>query len=502
MTLPRHRERSAALLPAAVAAALTAATPAWSGEWSREASLAVGTYYSDNICLSDLSKQGEWVATARPNVAVNGSGGRFNMNLNAGVEFNSLGRTDVDCQFGQGRNLANRQSVVPRVSLDSDLELVRDWLTLEAEGSAAQTPVNPFAAGGDNAINARENSNINYRYGVGARSQRRIGDTGRLFARYNYNEQYNDVGLLGDSREHRAQLSLGTDPAAARLSLGLDGSFSRVEFEESALRPAFDNEFASVAATANLRINRFFALDARGGEEFNEFLRAGNEDVDGTFWDAGFTITPNARASLALGYGERFFGSTPRASISYRHKRSEVSVSYVRSVNLPRDLRGQALQRGERLPEIEDIPGGPIGGIGQDTFVGQGPIENESLQISWGFQARRTGIGLSASESKQTRFISGAGATFRNATLTLTRQLGPQTSTDLRVGWRNNEGDDDSIGLFGQSIEAWTGSLGFNRRIGNDTTLTLRYQYTDQSANNDFNTFTENRVELSLRFQL
>jgi len=491
--------RRLGLLAATLPAALCTIT-AQAGDWTREAGVAVGTYYTDNICLSDLDKKGQWVGTARPDIAVNGSGGRFNMNLNAGVELNSIGESNIDCLAGQGQFLTNRESVVPRINLNSDLELIRNWLTLEATGFAGQNPINPFAGGGNDAINARENTNITYQYGVGARSERRIGDSGRFAARYNYNEQYNAVGLIGDSTQNSAQASLGTDPAAARLALGVSGSYSKTAFEDSAQGPGFDAEFVTVEANASLRINRFFALDARGGEEFNDFVSF-NDDIDGTFWDAGFTWTPNTRVSVAAGYGERFFGTTPRFNISYRHKRSEFSASYQRAINLPRDLRGQPLQRGERLTDIEDLPGQPIGSIGRDTFVGQGPIQNETLSLNWGFQAQRTGIGLNVSESKQTRFETGAGLTFRNAAITLTRQLGAKTSTDLRVGWRESEGDDDSIGLFGQELTAWTGSWGLSRRLGNETTLTLRYQYTNQDANSEVFTFTENRIDLNLRFR-
>lgn len=495
------KQRALVAALATVLPAMLFQAPALAGEWNREAGIAIGTYFSDNICLSDLDKQDEWVGTARPDVSLSGRGGRFSMNLNAGVELNTLGQSDIDCATGQGRNLANRESVIPRVNLNSNFDVVRDWLTLEATGSAGQNPINPFAAGGDNAINARENTNVTYRYGVGARSERSIGDRGFYTARYNFNEQFNAVRLLGDSTENSFQAGVGTDPAAARLSFGLSGNYREIEYDESDLRPGFTNEFASVEANAALRLNRFFVFDVRGGEEFNDFISA-DDDIDGTFWDAGVTWSPSARVSVALGYGERFFGSTPRLDINYRHKRSRFNANYQRTVSLPRNLRGQfAGLADDDLSDIDELPGDPIGGIGNDTFVGQGPVENETFSVSWSFQARRTGISLGARESQQTRFETGNSATFRSTTLTLTRQLGSQTSTDVRLRWRENEGDDDSIGLFGQEREAWTASWGVSRDLGSDTRLTLRYQYTDQDANNSINTFIENRIDLNLRYR-
>jgi len=503
--------RARLLLPAAMAGALLGA-PAVAGEWTKSAGLGVGTYYSDNICLSGVDKQGQWVGTARPDVSLQGRGGRASMNLRAGVELNTLGESNIECVGGRGRNLGNRESVVPRVSFNGDMELIENWLTLEANAMAAQNPVNPFAAGGDDAINGVDNTNLTYQYGAGARSQRRIGDRGIFSARYNYNEQYNSVRLIGNSTQHSAQASLGTDPAAARLSVGINGSYRKIEFDDSPQGPAFSPEFATVTANARLRLSRSFALDATVGEEFNDFISLSDE-IDGTFWDAGFTWTPNPRVSVAAGYGERFFGSTPRLNINYRHKRSTFNLSYLRSINLPRDIRGRFNQQvqdlppdaQDLLPDIEDLPGDPLAGNGGNTFIGRGPIQNETLSLSWGFQARRTGVGLNASESLQTQFATGNSATFRNVSLTLTRRLGPSMSADARLGWNKREGDDEGFGIgiggFGQNLETWTAGLGLSRTLGNSTTLTLRYQYRDMSSDNAFNTFTENRVNLNVRYQ-
>ena len=96
-------------------------------------------------------------------------------------------------------------------------------------------------------------------------------------------------------------------------------------------------------------------------------------------------------------------------------------------------------------------------------------------------------------------------ATFRDVTATFSRQLGRHLSTDLRASWIKREGDDAGAGLFGQNLEGWRASWGVSRTLGNNTTFTLRYSYTDQKAEGRNvglvrNDFTENRVDLTVRY--
>ena len=93
-------------------AGLLATLPALSAEWETNAGMSVGGYYSDNICLAPNDKEGKAVATARPDVSVTGRGARGNLNLQAAVEYNSLGDSDLECETGQASNLSNRKSCV------------------------------------------------------------------------------------------------------------------------------------------------------------------------------------------------------------------------------------------------------------------------------------------------------------------------------------------------------------------------------------------------------
>ncbi|MEQ8800937.1 MAG: hypothetical protein RLP45_02755, partial [Haliea sp.] len=55
------------------------------------------------------------------------------------------------------------------------------------------------------------------------------------------------------------------------------------------------------------------------------------------------------------------------------------------------------------------------------------------------------------------------------------------------------------FGGFGQTSEAWRAGFGFSRRLGNDTTLNVAYQFLTQKSDFALNDYDENRVTFNVR---
>ncbi len=494
------------ILPVALCCGLLQPAYARAAEWETGAGIAVGGYYSDNICLAQQDEEDKWVGTARPDVSVRGRGARGNVNLRAAAEYNSLGDSDLECAVGQSAALTNRESVVPSVRFNSDYELVQDWLQVDLAATARQTSINPFVPGG--TTSGRDNTDIVYDYTAGALLQRRLAQTADLSLRYAYNEQLNSVDVNGDSTEDRAEFDLATLPDRGRLSVGVGGRYSKVNYEASDLRPAFDNTLSSAELRAGLQFSSSWQLNALVGEEWNEFTSV-RDDIEGDYWDVGVRWTPNTRVEVSVGTGERFFGSTPRADIRYRHKRSELSASYARTLSFPRNLRaGDSgfVEPGDPFdPDFGELPGDPLGEEGLPTFIGNSPILNERFDLRYRFAARRTTITLSGSDSRQRRIEDDAEATFRNVGVTFSRNLSSLLTANLRLSWDEREGSGGDLGGaggfggFGQASEAWRAGFGFSRRLGNDTTVNVAYQFLTRESDFALNDYDENRVTFNVR---
>lgn len=481
-------------------AGLLATLPALSAEWETNAGMSVGGYYSDNICLAPNDKESKAVATARPDVSVTGRGARGNLNLQAAVEYNSLGDSDLECETGQASNLSNRKSFIPSVRFNSDYELVENWLQLDAAASARENALNPFGPPGTG--NGRDNTNIVYDYTVGALLQRRLAQAANLRLRYAYNEQFNDADIYGNSDEDRVEFDLDTLPGAGRLSAGLGGQYSKINYEATDFQPAFDNELSNAEFRLGFQVLDSLQLNGLAGEEWNEFTSQ-RDDIDGSYWDVGVRWTPNSRVEVNVGTGERFFGSTPRADIRYRHKRSELSASYVRSLTLPRTLRGADASLVDPNdpfgPGFGELPGDLLGNEGLPTFIGNSPVLDERFELRYRFEARRSSATFSASDSQQQRADDGAKGTFRDAGVTFTRNLSSTLSVNARLRWDEREGEGGNFGGFGQNSESWLAGLGLTRQLGNDTTLTLAYQFLTQDSDFALNNYDENRITFNVR---
>jgi len=391
--------------------------------------------------------------------------------------------------------LTNRESFIPSLRYLGDLELIEDWLTLESDASATTNRIDPFAPGGADAFDGRDNVNITYRYGAGATIQRRLFGAADLRLRYHHNEQSNAVCVLSDSSEDRGEFDLDISPGGSRLSMGISARHSEVSFDGDVNRPAFDNTLSSAEVTLGLQLSASWQINGLAGEEWNEFDSV-RPDVDGSFWDVGLRWSPNSRVEVEVGTGERFFGSTPRASVRYRHKRSEVTVDYARTLTFPRNLRAPG-----GFIDPRQLPDGPTTVDGEPTFTGDSPIINERLSVQYRFSARRTTVTISAADSRQERTEEFSDATFSNVGLTISRSLSSALSANAGVNWSQREGQGGTVGFFGGDSETWRGSLGLNRRLGNNTSLNLSLQHTRRESDGAFNQFEENRITLSASHQ-
>ncbi len=332
--------------------------------------------------------------------------------------------------------------------------------------------------------------------------QRQLFDNTRMSLRYRYDEQFNELNLYGDSSEDQVFFDLGMIPGTSRFTAGVSGRYSKVRYDTSDTTPAFDNKLSSAEVRGSLRLTYAWHLDALGGEEWNEFTSA-RDDVDGTYWDAGVRWTPNPRVEVAVGTGERFFGKTPRASLRYRHKRSEVTASYARTLTLPRNLRAANTGVDGPLdpdadPDFGQLPGEPPVFGGEPTFIGNSPLLDERFTLRYRFAARRTTISISASDSQQTRTEDLDEARFSAAGITVSRLLSRVTTASARLSWSEREGEGRNVGPFGERSETWRLGLGLSRQLGNHTKLRLGYQHTSQRSDFSLNRYDENRVTLSI----
>lgn len=469
-------------------------------EWERSAGMALSGIYTDNVCLENRDEESDVIGTATPSVNLNGQGARARMSLYAAVQFNSLDIDDLECRVRGAEDV----SPAPRVRFDGSSELVENWLYLDADAFADQNRINPFAVGGEDPLNSQGNLNTTYQYGISPYISRRLTPKSRMLISYRYSEEYNSEELINDNQLQQVTFDIGTLPELSRFSMGVSGSYTEIDYEErTGGDDLFNSELSSARVRAAFQVNRTWQVNGYVGEEWNDYVTVFQEN-DGTFWDVGVTWTPNVRTTVAVGTGERFFGSTPRASVEYRHKRSSLRASYARQLTYDRSLRGSDSfaedidDLGDSLPEQDEV----IGVGGQETTNTNSPILNERFQLVYTYDARRTSFTVNASHSEQTRAEDGFTDTFIYAGVGVERDLSRRLRAYTRLSWHRRDPDEARVIQGTRQSDLARLTLGLERDLGRHTRVGLIYQYNDRSSDVPVDEYTENRIILRFSYQI
>ena len=489
-------------LPVCLVAA--AAMPVSAAEWTTSASVAPGVVYTDNVCLSESNTQDEWIGTVTPAGSINADGNRANLNIAGSVEFNTLSDGKLDDLGCTGGNFGNREQFAPSLNGTADAILVEQWLYIDATATINQNQSTPFASGGGDSFDRTGNTNTTYDYSVSPYIARRFKDLAELNLRYTWDDQYNSQDVVGDSSEQSAEAMVSSVPGVSRLSWGIQGNYSKVDYSDDNFRDQVNNDSELKSAQVNLgyQLSRSWQVNGFYGNEWNDFVSS-RDDIDGTYWDVGLRWTPNTRTTVEAGIGDRFFGNNPRFSITHRHKRSAFNASYAKTLTYDRDIRTQP----DTPPLNPDFPPPPDIDQGATT-ISNSPILDERFTLGYSWEGLRTGFGVSAYQSEQTQ-ESGAAlsgfseSTYRGVSVSASRSLSQQSSLTFGVNWNEQKPKniEQGTGLFDDS-ETWGGSVVFSRQLSNRTNLGLGYLYTDRQSNSQFNSYTENRITLDLRVDL
>lgn len=476
------------------------------GEWRGGAGIAPRLIYTDNVCLRNTDKRSELINTVTPSVFLQGAGSKASIDLAASVQWNDLSDETLEESGCQVRDLgSNRQQFAPRLRANGNLTAIDNWLYLNANAGAYQERIDPFRAGGDDGLNRTGNTNTVYRYGISPYINHRFKDLANLSVRYDWKDQQSSEDIVGDSERQSVSASL-VSPGQSLLIWGVEGQYSETTFTETTGRPTGeDNVLSWAQARLGYRLSREWQIFGVAGRDFNDYSVNRRQDIDGEYWNANAVWTPTARTRVAVGYGDRFFGSTPSVSISQEHKRHLFTLSYAKLITFDIDIREP-----DEGPIFEDEFGRPIDPIGDDPFspdasnpstLTNSPIIEERLSLAYALRGRRTTYRVSGNLSNQERTEDGLESEFRRVTLGLNRALSRATYLDAQLNWRKgNSGR--GVNVFQDDLEEVRFAISLNHKLAENLRLGLSYQYNERKSDIALDEYTENRVVLSLGYSI
>lgn len=486
-----------------VSAAMVPTVSAAADGWRTSAGVTPGVMYTDNVCLEPENEQGEWIGLLTPDIAISREGSKASVSLAAAVEMNTLSNSKLQrlgCFRGE---FANRKQYSPRLRGNLNTAVLEDFLFLDVGAYIDQNLVSPFLPGGDDSLNRLGNTNTSYRYDISPYIDSDLGEFANTYLRYTWDEERNSEDLVADSEQEVIDFQLSSLPVDALLSYGLEARYDRVEYDESLNQQATESTLRSAQVNLAIRFNPQWQLNGYYGEEDNDFFSVADE-IDGEFWDVGLRWTPSERTEVEVGTGNRFFGDTPRASISHRHKRSLFEFSYRKDITYNRNIRRQD----SLLPDTDVIgqpvdpsTGRPLEVNADATTQTTSPILDERYALTYQYQGRRSTFGINLSHSDQTRAEDGRDSVFRRAMISLDRQLGRSVTVFSALAWDEAEPSGDQ-GEFVLKAETWNAVFGLENRLSQKMTLNGSYRYTDRSSDRETNDYRENRLTITLRYEL
>jgi uncharacterized protein (PEP-CTERM system associated) len=459
----------------------------WSGvssaaEWTVTKGVSAKLTFTDNSKLSESDEKSRVVASVTPKISFAGKGARARVNFAGAVKIDDRGM--------------GSSSINPRVQANGNTELVEDLFYIDGKIRVTQTLINPFLTGGTDTENDTDNVTTTYGYSISPYVKKRLKDYANFYARYTYDQVYHTDSDNGEGGSQKFSLSLNSGRKFPKLSWGVEGDIRRNDNDNSS-----NSDFKSADASLGYKFNRSWRATISAGREWNDFDTVQSED-DGTRWDFHAIWTPNPRNSVDIGYGRRFFGSTPSLSFTHRSRRSSFKVAYSRTLT---DFRAVFLEQQlftftnpiTGAPLIDPTTGQPITALYGVPTLGDSTLVYEMLNASYTLQGKRSTLTVSADHSKQIyQDILDGEQKFMGVSVAFDRTLDKKTSANANLRWQHSEA------ISGEEADIATLGVGLKHKLGPRTDLRLEYQRAERDSDVADDGYDENKVMVSLDFDL
>jgi hypothetical protein len=351
---------------------------------------------------------------------------------------------------------------------DVNLNAVREWLDIAAEGAIYQQIVDP--AGAINSENVFVTANeVDTKSGSITPSLLHRFSLAELSASYRFGVVRYEEGpepletgtITLDNSENRNLLAgLGSpDPDATVIWI------LRYQEDETDYDISLPYRYETARATLGYRLGRGFGLIGEGGKESDLALDPTAGGLDATVWRGGIRYDSGGRNTLVALYGERFFGETYEFIWTRRARRLELEVAYIEE---PTTEPQRAL--GRAGPTDPLVPG-PELGVPRLTPEG---FLRKRFDARVGVQGARTELSFTLASEQREYLGAQDEEQVDGIDLRLMRRLSPKSDVQLVHNTMWTEYRDTTEATYNRT------TLTLNRRIGPTTTTSLSLAHFDR----------------------
>jgi len=214
---------------------------------------------------------------------------------------------------------------------NGNAELVRNHVFLNASASARQRPKSLLDPVSVDSSTAAGNLQQTYSWSATPALVNRLGNFADSRLEYTHDEVYYRASSGEDSTADTGHYRLSSGELFGRTQWALDASYRKVHAGE-----LDSGRFGRYAAELGYQLDRHWLAKATGGYEKNDYQTLRSK-TDGSFWEVGLDWAPTQRSRMSVGYGERFFGKTWRASLEHERRYLTFDASYSETLTSDRE---------------------------------------------------------------------------------------------------------------------------------------------------------------------
>lgn len=447
-------------------------------DWDLQTTANVSLIHTDNIGQSpDALAESDSLLVLAPQFRLSGESARLTMDLGYNPQAIFYDNTDdADQIFHVFDGIMTA-------------ELADDRLFVDLVASKFQTIVTPDGAFPIDNIPASNNRADSTVLTVNPYWQQRIGSAQLRIDAAHTRTELDDESLINQVNLQSNTLNTGgfnfsSLQSDRGITWAFDYNYQRLEYDD-----AIPWEFQRGSGQIGFWVNNDVRLFTTVGREtpFDDFLSGSPDD---TFWEVGFQYAPSSRLNLEVAAGDRSFGSTVRASLSYTTARSETTFIY----NESPETQGALLAGRRPIFDIDNLNALLDRAGATDRLIRKRGEIRTTIQlnkstIDWRiFNERRT-------DRTTAEGVVLPGEELNGAAVRFDWRFGARTSLNVQVDVARTAG-----GLLDQNL--FRTAAGVNYQLSSRVSMSFQLQRVEQDRDFPAEGFDANRATLTFGMRL
>lgn len=404
--------------------------------------------------------------------------------------------------YGGGKSDLNRLG--HNLQLSANVALYKEYLGLNISARAAQNLISPNRSGrggGFDSIGNPDNYAQTFAFGI----------TPVFNVPLTFNGDFATVKIAPG-----INFAFTADTASGRQNVGSRGSASSVTVTSGEMfsRMPWSLRWSSNVWTSGQ--NRYNQFSFNTSYRVNSELSVGGTlGFDSSFFDGSQTgrdprwritprWTPTSNTSIAIGYGHRFSGNDWYLSIQRSFKRSTLDLRYETTIS---DARTALLD--QDVVAFQDPFGNPIDPATTQDFTGINTtpalvndtyVQNR-LSATYAWTRGRNNVTFSLRQDDRSYQVSNVSTLDLYSTIGYSRSLTSraQGSATLNI-WAH---DDRQVTLASENdFTEYRLNLAYGYSLGARTSTSVTYSFINRQSGSQGYDFGENRLYLTLNYQL